>query len=218
MDDDWIEIGTVVGAHGLKGELKVYPSSDFPERFEQPGKRWLQNPHTQEIQEVELLVGRDIPGRNLYVLIIDKIEERERAEALKGYKLLVESSDRPELEEDEYHVSELIDLEVYHRETGENLGIVIDVYTAGNDLLEVKLHKQPKVEVEILLELDENNLSDKPVDDRRKSKQKKKNKSPKPATIFIPFVKEIVPIVDIKNGRIEITPPPGLLELASSDK
>ena len=31
--------------------------------------------------------------------------------------------------------------------------------------------------------------------------------------VLIPFVKEIVPVVDIKNRFIVITPPPGLLEL-----
>jgi 16S rRNA processing protein RimM len=203
MNDDWIEVGTVVGAQGMKGELKIYPSSDFPERFEEPGKRWLQNPQTQEIQEVELLAGRDIPGKNLYVLLIDRVNNRDQAEALKGYKLLVESSDRPELEEDEYHVSDLINLEVYHQETGENIGVIIDIYTAGNDLLEVKLHKQPTSEK--IIEIDAN----------IKSKRKRKAKQPKPATIFIPFVKEIVPVVDIENNRIEITPPSGLLELDS---
>ncbi len=203
MNDDWIEVGTVVGAQGMKGELKIYPSSDFPERFEEPGKRWLQNPQTQEIQEVELLGGRDIPGKNLYVLVIDRVKNRDQAEALKGYKLLVESSDRPELEEDEYHVSELINLEVYHQETGESIGVIIDIYTAGNDLLEVKLHKQPTPEKIIEIDFDSN------------SKRKRKVKQQKPATIFIPFVKEIVPVVDIENNRIEITPPSGLLELDS---
>jgi 16S rRNA processing protein RimM len=34
--------------------------------------------------------------------------------------------------------------------------------------------------------------------------------------VLIPFVNEIVPIVDLKNKRIEITPPPGLLELSTT--
>jgi 16S rRNA processing protein RimM len=32
--DAWLEIGTIVAPQGLKGELRVYPNSDFPERFE----------------------------------------------------------------------------------------------------------------------------------------------------------------------------------------
>lgn len=33
---EWIEIGTIVAAHGLTGEVRVYPNSDFPERFIEP--------------------------------------------------------------------------------------------------------------------------------------------------------------------------------------
>ena len=32
--DGWMEIGSIVGAQGIKGEVKVYPNSDFPERYE----------------------------------------------------------------------------------------------------------------------------------------------------------------------------------------
>ena len=39
--DDWLEIGKIVSPQGLTGELRVYPNTDFPERFEEPGKRWL---------------------------------------------------------------------------------------------------------------------------------------------------------------------------------
>ena len=35
----WLEIGTIVAAQGLRGEVRVYPSSDFPERFLEPGTR-----------------------------------------------------------------------------------------------------------------------------------------------------------------------------------
>ena len=41
--DQWLKVGTLVAAQGLKGELRVNPSSDFPERFTKPGQRWLQS-------------------------------------------------------------------------------------------------------------------------------------------------------------------------------
>jgi 16S rRNA processing protein RimM len=211
MDNNWLEIGTVVGAQGLKGELRIYSSSDFPERFEKPGRRWLQNPTTQEIQQVELVSGRNVPGKNLYVVTIENIEDRSRVETLKGYKLLIKKSDRLPLEEDEYHVSDLVGLEVYDRETAENIGVVIEIYSAGNDLLEVKLHKQPTI---VIADSDAD-LELKDDSSVRKTK-KKKTKLPKPTTVFIPFVKEIVPVVDLQNNRIEIIPPPGLLQLESN--
>ena len=53
--DDWLEIGKIVSPQGLIGELRVYPNTDFPERFEEPGKRWLLRPGETELQPVELL-------------------------------------------------------------------------------------------------------------------------------------------------------------------
>lgn len=205
LTTEWLEIGTIVSPQGLRGELRVYPNSDFPERFLEPGIRWLQHPQTGEIEAIELLGGRYISGKNLYVIAIEGVENREQAEELRDHKILVDKSDRPVLEEDEYHVSDLINLEVYHQQTGENIGVIIDVFTAGNDLLEVKLHQQPVVETKPVRDLSQ--IS-------RKSKRKKqKTPKNKPVTIFIPFVKEIVTVVDISNQRIEITPPEGLLEI-----
>ncbi|MCU0535965.1 MAG: ribosome maturation factor RimM [Hydrococcus sp. Prado102] len=202
---DWLEVGVIVAPQGLKGELRVNASSDFPERFEQPGKRWLQSPDGDRVKEVELLGGRYVPGKNLYVVRLAEIKDINEAEELRGYKLLVRSCDRPQLAEDEYHVSDLIDLEVYHQFTKEKLGVISDVLWAGNDLLEVKLDKQPQEEnsQDIIHESD---------------KSQKKPKKQKPTTVLIPFVKEIVPVVDLEQRRIEITPPAGLLEINSSEE
>ena len=202
----WLEIGTIVAAQGLRGEVRVYPSSDFPERFLEPGTRWLQHPQTENIQEIELLAGRYLPGKNLYVITLETIEYRDQAEALKGYKLLVPDQDRPKLSENEYHVADLINLEVLNQKTGENIGIVVDVFYAGNDLLKVQLHKQPESQEN--QEIRENDL----LKISRKSKRRKfKKNNIQPRTILIPFVKEIVPVVDIAHKKIEIMPPDGLL-------
>jgi 16S rRNA processing protein RimM len=205
MTDKWLEVGTIVSPQGLKGQLKVHADSDFPERFIKPGRRWLQNPDTREIIEVELLQGYDLPGKNSYIIQLAGIENRDRAEELRKYKLLVPQSDRPTLEADEYHVADLIDLEVFNRQTGENIGTVVNLYTAGNDLLEVELHQQPTTDTKPTRDLSQ--IS------RRSKRKKFREKPQKPVTVFIPFVKEIVPIVDLEHKRIEITPPEGLLEV-----
>lgn len=202
----WLEIGTIVAAQGLGGEVRVYPSSDFPERFLEPGTRWLQHPDTGNIQAIELFNGRYLPGKNLYVVRLENIEYRDQAEALKGYKLLVSNEDRPDLAEDEYHVADLMNLAVFNQKTGKNIGIVVDIVYAGNDLLKVQLAQPAQAqEVRENQELDLSTIS-------RKSKRKKFKKKPQePTTILIPFVKEIVPIVDLANKRLEIMPPDGLL-------
>lgn len=191
--DDLIEIGTIVAPQGLKGEVRVYPASDFPERFEEEGLRWLQYPNQSKPQPIHLLQGRPIAGKGLYVIQLEGIDNRDQAEMLRHCKLFVERSNRPLLEEDEYHVDELIDLEVFHHETGEAIGIVTDIYRAGHDLLEVKLYHPLQ---------------------SKKTKAQKSQKSPKLIEkVMIPFVKEIVPVVNLETRRLEVAPPPGLLEV-----
>ena len=189
-DEQWLEIGKIVAPQGLKGEVRVYPSSDFPERFIKAGKRWLQNPQTQEIREIFLERGRYLEGKNLYILKLQGVDDRDLAEVLKDHKLLVPQIDRPRLSEDEYHVVDLIGLPVYHQVTGELIGTTIDVYSLGNDLLQVELVSQPDINS---------------IESKTKTRSKK--------TVFIPFVKAIVTVVDLKTKRIEIDPPSGLLEI-----
>ncbi len=176
--EDWLEIGTVVAAQGLKGEVRVYPDSDFPERFETPGQRWLWNKSTNQPEARELLHGRYLNGKGLYVLKFADVNTREQAEALKGWRLVVLQADRPQLAPGEFHLHDLIGLTVFQQASQERVGSVVGVATAGNDLLEVQLSStQP--------------------------------------TILIPLVREIVPVIDLANRRIEITPPGGLLPESS---
>lgn len=176
LPDGWLQIGKIVAAQGLQGELRVYPDSDFPERFVIPGTRWLLRSQGEEPQPIELLHGRYIEGKGLYAIALAGITTRDQSEALRGGLLLVPESDRPTLGEDEYHVLDLIGLEVFNQLTQTVIGKVVDVIAAGNDLLEVQLDSSSK-------------------------------------TKLIPFVKVIAPVVDLANGRIEIIPPSGLLEL-----
>ncbi|WP_019499434.1 ribosome maturation factor RimM [Pseudanabaena sp. PCC 6802] len=139
MQDDWIVIGKVVAAHGIKGEVRVISYSDFPERFEVPGKRWLSASDRDAPQPVEMLSGRCLPGKtNVYVLRLEGIGDRTAADALRNCSIVVPQSDRPHLEPDEYYVNDLIGCRVFHQLTGKYLGEVSDVIPAGNDLLEVK--------------------------------------------------------------------------------
>ncbi len=181
--DDWLEIGKIVAPQGLAGEMRVYPNTDFPERFEVPGKRWLLRPGDTEPQPIELLEGRYIENKNLYVIKLAGVNNCNQVEELRGCKLMVPVSDRPQLAEDEFYVPDLIGLEVFLQVSGELVGTVVDIIPAGHDLLEVELHPEFAPE----------------------KKQKK---------VLIPFVEAIAPLVDIQAHRIEITPPPGLLEIS----
>jgi 16S rRNA processing protein RimM len=200
--DIWIEIGTIVSPQGLHGEMRVYPNSDFPERFIEPGTRWLRRKGETEPQTIELLGGRAIPGKELYVIELAGIEDRESAEALRGSVLMVPDSDRLPLEDDEYHVRDIIGLPVFHQQTGERLGTVVDVVSAGNDLLQVQLDRTDTP----VPESEEESIASPP----KRVKRQKKRPSDR---LLIPFVREIVPTVDLQAGRIEVLPPEGLIDL-----
>jgi 16S rRNA processing protein RimM len=181
--ESWVEIGRIVAPQGVKGEVRVYPNSDFPERFLEPGDRWLKRPRSQTPELVELLRGRHIDGKGLYVLQIAGVESRDQAESLREAVLLVPEGDRPSLDDDEFYVADLIGLRVILQTTGAEIGTVTDLYAAGNDLLEVTYYS-PEVN---------------------------KSEPAKPRTVLVPFVPAIVPVVDLAAGYIEIDPPAGLL-------
>lgn len=228
--DEWLEIGRIVAPQGLNGEVRVYPNSDFPERFLEPGERWLLRPNASEPESIQLEGGRFIEGKGLYVIRLAGIHYRDQSEKLRGAKLLVPESDRPYLEDDEYHVMDLLGVAVFHHHTGEQIGTVKDVMTAGNDLLEIALIQSPAAPIadaaaiedstDALASGDETSSSHVQIPHasmrkkarRRIIKNAKKKKKPKIPTVLIPFVPEIVPIVDLEAGRITVNPPPGLLD------
>ena len=206
---EWIEIGKIIAPQGLKGDLRVYPSSDFPERFIEPGKRWLLSPGQLEPRSIELLRGRYLPNKGLYVIELAGIENREQAERLRNSQLLIEEGDRPQLEEDEFYVPDLIGLTVINQLNGETIGKVINIIFAGNDLLEIEKNL---TDTPIISEVIENKLSQKSNKSRR-IKNQKKTQYPQSKNILIPFVKEIVPVVNFEQNIIEINPPEGLIDI-----
>ncbi|MFQ6538585.1 MULTISPECIES: ribosome maturation factor RimM [Aphanothece] len=136
-EDDLLVVGKVVAAQGLKGELRVLPMSDFPERFTRPGRRWLQRGQ-DAARAVELKSGRQLPGKELFVVRLAEVDSREAAEALVGQSLLVRARDRPRLARGEFHLLDLVGLEVRLLDTGARVGTVTDLVHAGQDLLQVE--------------------------------------------------------------------------------
>ena len=173
--DDWLSVGKIVGVQGLQGELRVKPASDFPERFTTPGPRLLRRDKDSEPTEIQLKKGRQLPGKSLFVVRFEGIDNRSAAEALVGQELLVSADDRPELAEGEFHLLDLVGLEARLKADGPAIGTVSDLISGGNDLLEITTAEGRK--------------------------------------LLIPFVEAIVPEVQLEEGWLMLTPPPGLLEL-----
>jgi 16S rRNA processing protein RimM len=133
-----LEVGRVVAAQGLNGEVRVLPLSDFPERFTSPGARWLRFSQGA-IRQVDLLAGRRLPGKELFVLRLAGVDNRTAAEALVGHTMLANAADRPPLGPGEYHLLDLEGLQVKLLPDGSIIGTVKDLIHGGNDLLEVEL-------------------------------------------------------------------------------
>ena len=203
---DLLEVGRLVSAQGLQGEVRLNPLSDFPERFTVPGQRWLQG-RTGPAKAVTLLSGRQLPGRELYVLRLEGVNDRSSAEALVGHALLVPASDRPPLAEGEFHLLDLVGLEVRLLADGGVIGRVTDLLHAGNDLLEVELAAAPSMAPGPA-------PGPGPTTEAGQPAPAPKPAGPtKPRRILIPFVEPIVPEVHLAAGWLGITPPPGLLEI-----
>ena len=136
--NDWLMVGKLVGVQGLRGELKVNPASDFPERFTKPGPRWLRARDGDQPTQIQLNSGRQLPGRSLFVVHVEGVNDRAAAEALIGQDLLVRGDDRPTLADGEFHLLDLVGMEARLSEQGEVVGKVTDLISGGNDLLELK--------------------------------------------------------------------------------
>ena len=144
-NDEWLSVGKIVGVQGLQGELRVNPASDFPERFTVPGPRWLRSRQGGEPSEIQLKKGRQLPGKSLFVVRFEGVDNRSAAEALVGKELLVPADDRPELAEGEFHLLDLVGLEARLAADGRAIGTVTDLISGGNDLLEITTSDGRKV-------------------------------------------------------------------------
>ena len=174
---EWLIVGLITSCHGINGQLKVKSLSDFEERFLKSGTRWLQK-EDEPPSKIELISGFKQPGKESFIVKFKGINTRNHAEKLINFKILVKTDKLPKLKKEEFHLLELINLEVKSLEDNELkiIGKVINLENEKNNLLVVELFKNQK-------------------------------------KVLIPFVKEIVPLVDIKNNFLIINPPNGLLEL-----
>lgn len=133
LPDGHTQVGEIVGAHGVDGTLKVYPTTDFPERLTKRKDIWVGN-RNQASQVVHAQIHR-----NVILLQLDGIVNRDQAEALRGQILSVPTKELPRLPDGEYYWYQLVGLEVREWETGRVLGTLSQVLRSGghHDLFEV---------------------------------------------------------------------------------
>lgn len=133
-----ILIGSIVGAHGVKGTFRIHPLTDYPERFFDMKKLYIEKqgkPH----RELEVLRIAGHEGKGQILATVAGITDRDRAEELSGYTITVAPDERVELPEGEYWIDSLIGMSVIDAESGELLGKIEDVMSTGSsDLYQVR--------------------------------------------------------------------------------
>ena len=143
--NEWLTVGLITSCHGINGQVKVKSLSDFEERFLKPGIRWLQK-ENEPPSKIELISGFKQPGKETFIVKFQGINTRNHAEQLKKFKILVKTDKLPKLKKEEFHLLELINLEVKTLENDELkiIGKVINLENEKNNLLVVELFKNQK--------------------------------------------------------------------------
>jgi 16S rRNA processing protein RimM len=130
-DDTAVAVGEIVGAHALRGMLRFRPyqppapslTDDLDVLLERGGQ-WR-----------EVRVAHVAPhGRNLLLMTLDDVADRDAAEALRGTRVLVRAADLPPVEEGEFYHYELLGFAVETTD-GRTLGTIADTRATGlNDV------------------------------------------------------------------------------------
>jgi|GEM_PF-86624 len=114
-----ILIGKIVNAVALKGEVKVYNYSGFPERYGEL-ERIIAGGKEYEIEKVRY-------QQAMVILKLKGVDDRNAAEAMRGKEVFITEDDLAELPEDTFYIRDLIGLNVVDDETGAVIGTLKDV-------------------------------------------------------------------------------------------
>ncbi len=139
-----ITVGRIVKPFGVKGEMKIEPMTDFPERFKKLRNIFLVSPSGTQF-ETEVRSVRYDEGGNPY-LFIRGYESPEKARELNGWFIKVPQEKTVPLPEGTYYHFELIGMEVVS-EAGEKLGTITDIFETGSN--DVYVMKQGRKETYI---------------------------------------------------------------------
>ena len=128
--EELLQVGVITQTHGIRGEVKVFPTTDDPTRFQDlkhvlldTGKETL----PLEIENVKFF-------KQFVILKFKGYDNINDVERYKRCPLLVERSEAVPLEEDEYYITDMIGIQVTTDE-GEDFGVLKDVLTTGaNDV------------------------------------------------------------------------------------
>lgn len=132
--EDFLRVGVISSTHGIRGEVKVFPTTDNPMRF-------------RTLKEVLLDTGKEkltltVEGvrffKNQVIVKFKGIDSINDIEKYKGKDLLVTRENAVPLEDGEFFICDAIGCEVFE-ENGTRFGILKDVMETGaNDVFIVE--------------------------------------------------------------------------------
>ena len=133
--EDMLRVGVITSTHGVRGEGKVFPTTDDPKRFNELKEVILDTGKEQiplEIEQVKYF-------KNMVILKFKGYDNINDIEKYKSKDLLITRDHAVELGPDEYFITDLIGLQVL-TEDGEALGGLKDVLETGaNDVYVVEM-------------------------------------------------------------------------------
>ncbi len=135
----WFVIGRVLKPHGVRGELKIAPETDFPQRFRQEKSLTFEMRGTRDTYDVEGI--KDL-NRGLFVIKLKGVDSVEDAEKMRGASIVVDESRLFPLDEGEYYHHQLIGCEVVDIKLGV-LGTLKEIFfNGGTDVYVVDGEKE----------------------------------------------------------------------------
>ena len=137
--EDLLQVGVITSTHGIRGEVKVFPTTDDPKRFRKlkqvildTGKEQLE----MEIASVKFF-------KNMVIVKFKGIDDINDVEKYRKAGTYVTRENAVPLDENEYFIADLIGLRVISDEE-EELGVIDDVLQTGaNDVYIVKKEQTP---------------------------------------------------------------------------
>lgn len=125
-----IEIGQIVNTHGIRGEVKLNPWTDFAEDLLEQEIFYLQNGNALHVKSSRM-------HKNCLIVAFSEISDMNAAEKLKNTILYTEKTPLPE---GRYYIADLLGMKVFEGDT--LVGTLQDVFSTGaNDIYDVKTEK-----------------------------------------------------------------------------
>lgn len=133
LEPRFLLIGAIRKPHGVRGEVRVTPLTDVPERFTWLETAYLGTP--QQAQPITIESAR--LHQDIVLLKIEGYDDRTAVENLRGQYILIDEADAIPLEEGEYYLHQLLGLTVI-TDNDEPLGELTDVIeTPANNVFQV---------------------------------------------------------------------------------